>query len=125
MPGLKPKADREPARPKEPRKPRLHARSRMTPTTEWSKCPDCGTHLSGGWAQRTREVIDLPQVPAQVTEHVYLARTSTVRVPKAQLDGVVTSSVWGSMSCLIAALRDQAAVSYGHRARAAPQPAPS
>ena len=35
--------------------------------------PDCGTHLSGGWAQRTREVIDLLQVPAHVTEHVYLA----------------------------------------------------
>ena len=37
-------------------------------------CPDCGTQLSGGWIQRTREVIDLPQVPAEVTEHVYMAR---------------------------------------------------
>ena len=99
MPGLKPKADREPARPKEPRKPRPHgfARARMTPTHRVEhvveQCPDCGTHLSGGWAQRTREVIDLPQVPAQVTEHVYLARTCLqcrrCRVPKAQLDGVV------------------------------------
>ena len=25
------------------------------------QCPDCGTQLSGGWVQRTREVIDLPR----------------------------------------------------------------
>ena len=98
MPGLKPKADRKPAQSKEPpsprnlpvqgtsqskepRKPRPHgfARARMTPTHRVEhvveQCPDCGTQLSGGWAQRTREVIDLPQVPAQVTEHVYLTRT--------------------------------------------------
>ena len=51
----------------------------MTPTHRVEhvveNCPDCGTHLSGGWTQRTREVIDLPQVPVQVTEHVYMART--------------------------------------------------
>ena len=38
-------------------------------------CPDCGAHWSGGWIQRTREVIELPVVPVQVTEHVYIART--------------------------------------------------
>ena len=38
-------------------------------------CPDGGTHRSGGWTQRTREVIELPVVPAEVTEHVYIART--------------------------------------------------
>ena len=120
MPGLKPKADREPARPKEPRKPRLHgfARSRMTPTHRVEhvveQCPDCGTHLSGGWAQRTREVIDLPQVPAQVTEHVYLARTCPqcrrCCVPKAQLDGVVMGKqrLGVNVISLIAALREEA-----------------
>ena len=55
-------------------------------------CPDCGTHLTGGWVQRTREVIELPVVPVQVTEHVFIARTCPVcrrrRVPTAQLDGV-------------------------------------
>ena len=35
-------------------------------------CPDCGTHRSGGWTQRTREVIDLPAAPVQVSEHVYI-----------------------------------------------------
>ena len=78
MPGLKPntKTDRKPAPPKGPRKPRPHgfARARMTPTHRpapaMHNCPDCGTQLSGGWTHRTREVIDLPQVPAEVTEHV-------------------------------------------------------
>ncbi len=55
-------------------------------------CPDCGTYLTGGWVQRTREVIELPVVPVQVTEQVCIARTCPVcrrrRVPTAQLDGV-------------------------------------
>ncbi len=78
------------------------------------QCPDCGTHLSGGWAQRTREVIDLPQVPAQVTEHVYLARTCPqcrrCCVPKAQLDGVVMGKqrLGVNVISLIAALREEA-----------------
>ena len=37
-------------------------------------CSDCGTHLYGGWVQRTREVIELPVVPVEVTEHVLVAR---------------------------------------------------
>ena len=78
MPGLKPKANRKPSRPKPPRNPRRHgfARARMTPTHRVERvmenCPDCGTHRSGGWAQRTREDIDLPAAPVQVTEHVYI-----------------------------------------------------
>ena len=81
MPGLKPKADGKPAQPRKPRESRPHgfARARMTPTHQVEHvvvdCPDCGTPLSGGWIQRTREVIDLPQVPVQVTEHAYIART--------------------------------------------------
>ena len=55
-------------------------------------CPDCGTHLIGGWVQRTREVIELPVVPVPVTEQVFIARTCPAcrrrRVPTAQLDGV-------------------------------------
>ena len=56
-------------------------------------CPDCGTQLSGGWTHRTREVIELPVVPAQVTEHVYIARTCPACrrrcTPPAELGGVV------------------------------------
>ena len=68
----------------------------MTPTNRVEhvveSCPDCGTHLTGGWVQRTREVIELPVVPVQVTEHVFIARTCPARrrrcIPPAQLDGV-------------------------------------
>ena len=92
MPGIKPKSGRRPTQNKGPRKPRPHgfARQRMTPTHRvahaMESCPDCGTRLSGGWTHRTREVIDLPVVPVQVTEHVFIARTCPVceqrRVPK-------------------------------------------
>ena len=67
----------------------------MTPTQRvehvMEHCPDCGTQLSGGWKQRTREVIDVPVVEAEVTEHVYMARTCPECrrrcIPPAQLDG--------------------------------------
>ena len=97
MPGLKAKSARKPPAQQQPSKQRRHgfARRRMTPTHRVEhvveSCPDCGTHLSGGWIQRTREVIELPVVPAQVTEHVYMARIypgcRRRRVPTAQLDG--------------------------------------
>ena len=77
MPGLKAKSARKPPAQQGPRKQRRHgfARPRMTPTHRvehvMENCPDCGAHLSGGWTHRTREVIELPVVPAQVTEHIY------------------------------------------------------
>ena len=98
MPGHKAKSARKPPAQQGPRTQRRHgfARPRMTPTHRVEhvveSCPDCGAHLSGGWTQRTREVIELPVVPVQVTEHVFIARTCPVcrrrRVPTAQLDGV-------------------------------------
>ena len=98
MPGHKPSSGRQPPAQQQPRKQRRHgfARRRMTPTHRVEhvveNCPDCGTHLTGGWIQRTREVIELPVVPVQVTQHVFIARTCPVcrrrRVPTAQLDGV-------------------------------------
>ena len=66
---------------KKPRKKRPHdfARLRMEPARRVvhapESCPECHTTLSGGWVQRTREVIDIPVVPAEVTEHVFIART--------------------------------------------------
>ncbi len=120
MPGLKPKADRKPAQPKSPRKPRPHgfARARMTPTQRVEhtvdQCPDCGTRLSGGWAQRTREVIDLPQVPVQVTEHVYIARICPRCrrhwTPRAATDDVALGKqrLGVNIISLIAALREEA-----------------
>ena len=132
MPGLKPKAGQKPGQKpgqpeksgKEPRKPRRHgfARQRMAPTQRVEhvveECPGCGTRLSGGWTQRTREVIDLPQVPVQVTEHVYMARTCPLCqlccVPPAQLEGVVLGKqrLGVNLVSLIAALREEARLPF-------------
>ena len=99
MPGNKPPSGQQSPEKKEPRKPRRHgfARKRMTPTRRVEHavefCPDCGTHLSGGWVHRTREVIELPVAPVEVTEHVLVARICPVcqrrRLPKEALQGVV------------------------------------
>jgi transposase len=98
MPGNKPSARQRSPR-KEARKGRAHgfARVRMAPTQRVEHavevCPDCGTPLAGGWVQRTREVIEVPVVPVQVTEHVFIARVCPVcqrrRVPQVNLKGVV------------------------------------
>ena len=120
MPGIKPKSSRQQTpREKGPRKPRPHGftRQRMTPTHRVAhaveSCPDCGTRLSGGWTHRTREVIDLPVVPAQVTGHVFIARTCPVceqrRVPKVDLGGMALGKqrLGVNLLSLVAALREE------------------
>ena len=89
----------------------------MTPTHRvehvMENCPDCGAHRSGGWVQRTREVIELPVVPVQVTEHVYIARTCPACrrrcTPPAVLDGVVLGQqrLGVNLLSLIATLREE------------------
>ena len=91
MPGNEPSSRQRPPR-KEVRKRRDHgfARVRMIPTQRVEHavevCPDCGTHLAGGWVQRTREVIEIPVAPVEVIEHVFIARVCPVcrrrHVPK-------------------------------------------
>ena len=128
MPGLKAKSGRQPPVKQLPRKQRRKqrrhgfARRRMTPTQRvehvMENCPDCGTHLTGGWTQRTREVIELPVAPVQVTEHVYIARTCPACrrrcTPPAGLDGVV----WGrqrlgvNVLSLVATLREEARMPF-------------
>ena len=127
MPGLKSSSGRQPPAQQQPSKQLRHgfARRRMTPTHRvehvMENCPDCGTHRSGGWTQRTREVIDLPVVPVQVTEHVYIARTCPACrrrcTPPAELGGVVLgqqrlgvnpeSSSGQALLSLIATLREE------------------
>ncbi len=85
-------------------------------------CPDCDAHLTGGWVQRTREVIELPQVPVQVavqvTEHVYLARTCPRCrrrcLPPAQQDGVALGQqrLGVNLVSLIAALAGGGSVAH-------------
>ena len=94
----------------------------MTPTRgvehALDSCPECGTGLAGGWAQRTREVIDIPAVPAQATEHVFIARICPLceqrRTPRADLAGVVLGKqrLGINLLSLIAALREEARLPY-------------
>ncbi len=119
MPGNKPRSDRPVPR-KAPRKQRPHgfARVRMAPTQRVEHavefCPDCGTQLVGGWVHRTREVIEIPVSPVQVTEHVFVARNCPVcerrRVPKLALDGVVVGQqrLGVNLISLIVTLREEA-----------------
>ena len=81
MPGHKPAArgKKGAGEEKKPRRKRQQgfARLRMGPTAQVTHapefCSECHTTLSGGWVQRTREVIELPVRPAEVTEHVIIA----------------------------------------------------
>ena len=82
------------------------------------QCPDCGTQLSGGWTQRTREVIDLPRVPVEVAERVYIARTcpqcQRCCTPTAQLGSMVLAQqrLGVNLVSLIAALREEARLPF-------------
>jgi transposase len=98
MPGNKPASSRSaPRKAARKRRPHGFARVCVAPTQRVEHavevCPDCGTHLCGGWVQRTREVIEIPVIPAQVTEHAFIARICPIcerrRVPKVDWGGVV------------------------------------
>ena len=119
MPGNKPGAKSEPAEKKEPRKPRPHGFSRRRTVAAHQvehvldSCPECGTELVGGWPQRTREVIDIPVAPVEVTEHVFVTRVAQyvngAGPPKADLGGGVIGRgrLGANLVSLIAALREE------------------
>ena len=119
MPGNRPSVKRRQPERKGRRKRRLHgfARRRMEPTQRVihapESCPECGTGLSGGWVQRTREVIDLPVVPAEVIEHVFMARTCPLcakrRLPQEPLEGLIVGRrrLGPNLISLIVTLREE------------------
>jgi len=119
MPGLKPAPAKE-RPPKKVRKRREQpfVRHRMAPTARVvhavEHCPTCGLPLSGGSVKRTREVIEVPLVPAVVTEHVFLERCCphcrTRHTPAVDLTGeVVGRQRFGvRLVSLIATLREEA-----------------
>ena len=122
MPGHKLAARRKkPAeQEKKPRKKRQHGfgRTRMEPARRVvhapESCPECHTTLNGGWVQRTREVIDIPAAPAEVTEHVFMARTCPLcrkrRLPQDSLKGLAAGRqrLGVNLSSLIVTLREEA-----------------
>ncbi len=117
-PGNKP-ANAKPHPQKKPRKPRPRgfARKRMVPTRRVEhaveRCPDCGTKLLGGWVQRTREVIEIPLAPVEVTEHAYIARLCPIChkrcLPPVDLGGVVVGRqrLGVNLVSLIVTLREE------------------
>ena len=119
MPGNKPSAKRGQPETKGPRKRRLHgfARRRTEPTRRVihapESCPECGTGLSGGWVQRTREVIELPVVPAEVVEHVFVARRCALcrkrRLPQDSLQRLALGRrcLGANLVSLIVTLREE------------------
>ncbi len=78
VPGIKPKQRSKASGQPRKRRDRGYGRVRLTPTATVQHaaehCPDCGTRLVGGWVQRHREVIELPDTPVTVTDHQIVAR---------------------------------------------------
>ena len=76
-------------------------------------CSECGTRLAGGWVQRTREVIELPLAPAEVIEHVFVARMCAICrqrcLPQGLLQGLaVGRQRFGiNLMSLIVTLREE------------------
>lgn len=56
-------------------------------------CPDCGRKLKDGWEHARRQVIDIPSAPAEVIDHIIIARYCGVcdkRVlPRRDFQGIV------------------------------------
>lgn len=56
-------------------------------------CPDCGRRLPDGWIHSRRQVIEIPETPVRVIEHVLIARRCGVcgkrYIPKLDLSGEV------------------------------------
>jgi hypothetical protein len=79
MPGLKPAATLR-RRKTGPRQRREHGFSRVrgepTERVEHAEeqCSDCATPLAGGWVAWRKEVLEIPEAPVRVIEHVYLTR---------------------------------------------------
>ena len=120
MPGNRPGPGRRSKVEERPRKHRAQGfgRLRMKPTDHVEHalgiCPDCGTHLEGGWTHRTREVIEIPESAARVTEHVVIARNCPVcgkrRLPRLELGGVALGRqrLGINLMSLVVTLRERA-----------------
>ena len=89
---------REAERQERKKRKKSFGRKRDIPTEEVphavENCPDCGRKLSGGWEHARHQVIELPDTPAKVIDHVLIARRcgvcGKVHIPKLTIaDGVI------------------------------------
>jgi hypothetical protein len=101
MPGLKPAATPQ-RRKAGPRRRREHGFSRVrgVPTERVEHaaeaCPHCATALADGWVAWRKEVLEIPEAPVPVIEHVYL----TGQCPNAECRARVTPRPRGRPSYL-------------------------
>lgn len=111
MPGLKPAATPRRRRTGS-RKRREHGFSRVrgvsTERVEHAveQCPHCATPLAGGWVAWRKEVLEIPDAPARVIEHVYLAR----RCPNRACGARVTPPAVGAAALGVASGRSRLGV---------------
>lgn len=91
-----------------------YVRKREVPTREvrhaLDSCPDCGRSLSGGWIHSRRQVIEIPETPVEIIDHVIIARRCGVcekdHIPTLSArDGVMGKARMGvRLTSLIATL---------------------
>jgi transposase len=111
MPGLKPAATprRRKAGPRTPREQGF-SRVRGEPTERVEHavetCPHCATSLSGGWVAWRKEVLEIPETPVRVIEHVYLTR----RCPNAACRARVTPPAASAAELGVASERERLGV---------------
>jgi transposase len=95
---------REQERSERKKRKQSFSRRREKPTEEVEHaidiCPDCGSKLSGGWIHDRRQVIEIPETPVRVIEHLIIGRYCGVckkrHVPTLDLsDQVVGRSRFG------------------------------
>jgi len=99
-PFIKPNRKERRRQEKEARKKRSQSfvRRRDIPTEEVRHavevCPDCKRKLSGGWEHARRQIIEIPDTPIKIIDHVLIARRcgvcGKVHIPKlGAADGVI------------------------------------
>ena len=82
------------------RRTQAFTRKRETPTGSVKhaacNCPDCGRTLSGGWEHSRRQIIDIPETPVSIIDHIIWARHCGVCnkrcLPKIDLSSVVVGN---------------------------------
>ena len=85
----------------------------------YAECPECGTPLSGGRERSRRQVITLPRIRVQVTEHIMVERECPkcrkAFVPKAELEQVVVGQqrVGISVQSEVVVLREGCRMPFG------------
>jgi hypothetical protein len=110
----------EPTEEKMPRKKRKvkGSRPRETPTKivehRLKHCPDCGGPVSKGFEKRRRQVIELPECPVEVTDHVifghycgYCEKEQTASVSPAEIEAVGAGRFGVRLRSLVSLLRTE------------------